>query len=416
MKLFAKYNRVNIAATIVVFLIGSIGFFFVLQYVLTRQLDQTLRVEQQEIAAYVKDHRALPVIENARDQWIEIKPAARPESTHFRSLTTFNPQEQETEPVRQLVFYIEVTGSWYQVTVSKSATETEDLLKLIIAVTISMIALMFVLNFVLNRTLIRRLWQPFYRTIDSIKNYRLNTELRLPDESIDEIQLLNQSLNVMSGHIHQDYQTLRSFTENASHEMQTPLSVIRSKTELLLQELEGDEKAMQQVMVIEDAALKLSRLHQSLLLLTKLKNRQYKDDEIIDLSQLIHKKLEERRELFDAKNIQVQFEPAHVLLSFHPHLAEILVANLLNNALAHTPVAGNLDIFINTDLLSVQNTASGEPLDSQKIFQRFYKANPSSEGTGLGLAIIYEICVLSGYRINYKYHNNTHDFTIYFNA
>ena len=123
-----------------------------------------------------------------------------------------------------------------------------------------MIACILLFNYLINRRLINRIWQPFYHTIDKIRDYQVAAQhpLSLSKEPIDEINLLNESLNSMTQRIHQDYSALRSFTENASHEMQTPLAVIRTKVESLLQDAEGKPQNVQQLLVIEDATLKLS--------------------------------------------------------------------------------------------------------------------------------------------------------------
>lgn len=416
MKLFTKYNRVNIAATIFTFLIGSIGFYFVLHYVLIRQLDESLHVEQQEIVNYVNAHNQLPDIENTKHQWTEIRQVAAALQKKATSIETYNKAENEKESVRQLIFSVTADQKNYQVTVNKSETETEDLLQLIILVTIGMIGLILLSNYLINRKLVTRLWYPFYATINSIKDYHLAVQqpLQLSREPIDELDLLNDSLNKMTGRIHKDYQALRSFTENASHEMQTPLAIIRSKVEALLQDAEGKEKSIQQLLSIEDATQKLSKLHQSLLLLTKLENRQFLPNENINLTEIIYKKLEEREELIASKKLILQVNCEEVILAFHQHLAEILINNLLNNVIRYSPQSGKISIWLSDKALSVKNTATGHSLNISKVFQRFYKEDANADGTGLGLAIIKEICNMAGFNITYQYIAKTHDFTIHF--
>ena len=417
MKLFTKYNRVNIAATILTFLIGSIAFYFVLHYVLSRQLDEALRVEQQEIVNYVNTHKQLPEIENTKHEWTEIRqePVAL-QKAKARSVEIYNKADNEKEWVRQLIFSVTTDQKNYQVTVNKSETETEDLLQLIILVTIGMIGFILLSNYLINRKLVTRLWHPFYATINSIKDYHLAVQqpLQLSREPIDELDLLNDSLNKMTGRIYKDYQALRSFTENASHEMQTPLAIIRSKVESLLQDAEGKEKSIQQLLSIEDATQKLSKLHQSLLLLTKLENRQFLPNENVNLTKIIYNKLQEREELIAAKKLILQVHCDEVTLPFHQHLAEILINNLLNNVIRYTPQAGNINIELREKTLSVKNTGTGHSLNTRKIFQRFYKEDSNAEGTGLGLAIIKEICNMAEFNITYQYLANTHDFTIHF--
>lgn len=419
MKLFSKYNRVNIAATILVFLFGSITFYFVLHYVLIRQLDQGLRVEQQEITNYIRVHDRLPDIQNTKHQWIQIRPATTPLlKAQTRSVQQYNRTEDEKESVRQLVFPVSAGGQAYQVSVNQSETETEDLLQLIILVTVAMIALILLSNYIVNRKLVTRLWQPFYNTIGKIRDYDVASRqpLQLHKEPIDEIDLLNDSLNKMTGRVNSSYNALRTFTENASHEMQTPLAVIHSKVEALLQGSEGNEKNIQQLLEIEEATQKLAKLHQSLLLLTKLENRQFLLNEMVNLAEIVRIKLDERQELLESRQLVLDVTCEDVTLAFHRHLADILISNLLNNVIRYTPIGGTVMVRLTAKTLSIKNTAARGTLNGEKIFQRFYKEEQSGEGTGLGLALVKEICTNAGFIIEYQYIDQTHDFIIHFTS
>src|SRR5438105_408847 len=142
MKLFTKYNRINIAASIIVFVVGCVAFYFVLRYILIRQLDETLVTEQTEIAAYVKQHNRLPEVVNAYDQQIVFSAVQTPLATNtFSSERTWDPKEQEYEWKRRLVFGITAAGKNYRAVVIKSQMETEDLLQLVILIGAGMIAL-----------------------------------------------------------------------------------------------------------------------------------------------------------------------------------------------------------------------------------------------------------------------------------
>jgi signal transduction histidine kinase len=218
----------------------------------------------------------------------------------------------------------------------------------------------------------------------------------------------------MSARIYNDYQTLKRFTENASHEMQTPLAVIRSKTDVLLQSVDWKEKEIQQLQQIEDATQRLAKLHQSLLLLTKLENRQFLLNEQVNITDIVKQKIKEREDVLEAKKISLHTNLQQVKLSFHQHLAEILVSNLLNNAIRHTAPNGEINVELSNEEFSVSNTSLNGELDKNKIFQRFYKAADTAEGTGLGLAIVKEICNVANANINYEYRNHKHQFTIKF--
>jgi signal transduction histidine kinase len=416
MKLFTKYNRINITATICIFLAGSVAFYFVLDYVLIRQLDASLRSEKQEISEYIQAHQQLPEIQNTKEQWIEVSKTSLPLSkTTIKSIPVYNKAEAEQEYIRQLLFFVTVNQQNYLVKVNKSETETEELLKLIILVTISMVAMILLFNYLINRRLINAIWKPFYNTINNIKDYAANQQaLTLSKEPIDEINLLNESLNSMTEQIHKDFYALRSFTENASHEMQTPLAIIRTKVESLFQYAEGKESMMLHLLSIEDACLKLSKLHQSLLLLTKLENKQFLLNESIHLKSILEQKMEERKELFESKQIDLTINAMDFEMQLHQHLSEILISNLLNNAIRYTAQGGSITILLNPQALTISNSAIAGSLNTEKVFTRFYKA--SEAGTGLGLSIIKEICMAAGFTIVYQFENDAHHFIIDFEA
>ncbi len=417
MKLFTKYNRINILATIATFMVGSVAFFAVLYSILRHQLDDTLRSEQQEVTEYVQTHGTLPDFENTRHQWITaVQTTQLPAHKHFSSYLHHDNRDGDNDWVRQLSFPLMVGNVRYTVYVNRPETETEDLLKLIIAVTLGMIGLILLVNYLINRRLINRLLRPFYSTVGEIINYRVAFEkpLQLPPSPIDEINLLNESLNEMAARIYREYYALKSFTENASHEMQTPLAVINGKIEVLLQNDGLNEQGIQQLLAIEQATKKLARLHQSLLLLAKLENRQFIPDEPVNMQQVVEAKIEEWHDLVKSRGLAVQLTCERTIIAFHPQLAEILFSNLFNNALRYTPQGGSIQIFLNDASLRISNTAAAGPLDIERVFLRFYKTQNAAEGTGLGLAIVKEICSLAGFVVKYAFTAGNHIFTIYF--
>ena len=127
---------------------------------------------------------------------------------------------------------------YYLVKVEAPLDETEALLRIIIGVTIVMIAIILLAGFLINRIVIGRLWKPFYETIKRVRAYHLTDQeaLKLEKADIDEFALLNQSINEMVERIQQDYGSLKDFTGQAAHEMQTPLAVIRTKLDALMQQ------------------------------------------------------------------------------------------------------------------------------------------------------------------------------------
>lgn len=414
MKLFAKYNRLNILATIVIFVIGSCTFYLVLNYILVRQVDSGLVSEKEEIRTFNRLHGALPEIVNTKDQIISYSQADKIEKTSYRNITI---RQKHDESFRSIQFNVDVNGTNYVVTVNKSLEETEDLLEAIIIVTIAMIALILLVGYFINRAVLGKLWQPFYNTIQKIQNYSIaqKQEIIFPETEIDEFTLLNRSIALMTRRAQDDYQSLKEFTGHAAHEIQTPLAIMRNRLDMLIQDEALLQQHAQPLVDIEKAVNRLSKLHQSLLLLTKVEHRQFLLDEEVEMSKIVKDKVYEYRELAGARSLNIEADLQETKILFHQHLAEILVGNLVNNAIRYNVKEGGIFIKLTNERLEIANTSSLHAIDKQHLFQRFYRdPMAKEEGTGLGLTIAKQICDMAGFNIGYKFVEDMHVFVVTF--
>jgi len=410
MKLFVKYNRVNIFASIFAFLLGSIGYYFIIRYVLIHQLDDTLKVEEAEILSFVQAKDQLPEPANYRDQKIRFTSADLPVKRKFINTTLFDPRHREDRYFRQLLFSVTVSGQAYTVSVSKSEDEARDLLGWVVLITIGVILLLMGILFLANRILLRRLWQPFYNTLGAIRTFNLSNRRSLPAHPatpIDEFKELDAAVGQMTQKILKDYEMLKNFADNASHEMQTPLAIINSKLDLMIQDPALEEKHLRQLQAMYDAVRRLSKMNQSLLLLTKIENNQFADTDLVDLAPLIEEKLLQFEDLIRAKNLSVRSELDHSGVRMNPYLADILLNNLLSNAIRHNQADGRFTIDLHDDHLDIGNTGPVFHFDPALIFDRFTKG-PRSEGTGLGLAIVRQICDNYGFALSYSFREPLH--------
>jgi signal transduction histidine kinase len=208
----------------------------------------------------------------------------------------------------------------------------------------------------------------------------------------------------------EDYLLLKEFTENASHELQTPLSIIRSKLEMLIQEQDLSERQSEIVRSAFAAIKKLSRLNQSLLLLTKISNQQFNDLEEIPLDEKIESKLGQFRELWQTSGIEVSSHLLPATIRASPELIDILLNNLFSNASNHNIPQGVIDISLESRRLCICNTGLSVPLDPRRMFTRFYKGEQHTGHNGLGLSIIKQICEVTTLRPAYQFSGNRHTF------
>jgi len=418
MKLSTRYNRINITSSIFIFLIGCLAFYFVLSYVLIRQLDKSLRSERTEILQYTAEHNELPEIVNTTEQQIQFEPSASfSNQSVYASNKVWMAHENEFELSRSLTFGLSVGGKNYKAIVTKSQMEAEELLKLMIAIATIMIGIIIAANFTINKIILRKLWQPFYHTIANIGAFQLSKKqtLQLPATKIEEFDLLNSSFNTMAKTVATEYESLKEFTSNAAHEMQTPLAIIANATDSLMQDDIVLKHHHQSIATIEQSVTKLSKLHQSLLLLAKIENQHFSLTETVNWHDLIAQKLQELQELITAQKIQLHTLTQPQSTQFHAHLADIILSNLLNNAIRYNSQNGSIVVQLTNKQLVVANTSLLPDLDASKVGNRFYR-HPATKanGNGLGLSIVKQICEVANYQFQYSYIAQQHVFTIVF--
>lgn len=417
MKLLSKYYRVNITATIIVVLVSSVFYYFLIHQVLLEQLDDALQVEEQEITVHVKQNNSLPQPSYYHDQQVIFFELTGPVDRKFSTVKIYSNEEKEYITTRQLIFSIKVADKTYKVNILKSQEETEDLVKLILLITLIIVLLLLIILFLVNRFLLSRLWKPFNSTIDELKKFNLSGKEKpqLKDSSINEFKELNEAVTIMAGHVSREYNTLKVFTENASHEMQTPLAVINSKLDVLIQDESINEQQMNQLQGIYQALDRLSKLNYSLLLLTRIGNNQFTQTENIPLDKVVKEKLIQFEELTESRRLKVTTDITPAIICCNKELLDILLNNLLNNAIRYNLENGEIFILVSTNKMVIANSSSIQALDEKLVFQRFYRHNDTQqEGNGLGLSIVKQICSVAGFSIEYLYQDSRHQFHIHF--
>ncbi|HEX2933722.1 MAG TPA: HAMP domain-containing sensor histidine kinase, partial [Bacteroidales bacterium] len=257
-----------------------------------------------------------------------------------------------------------------------------------------------------NYMLSRKLWRPFYKTISQISRYNIKEKktLSFPANNVYEFTRLNEVLSMMSEKIRNDYLSLKEFTEDASHEIQTPLAVIKSKLEMLIQSEHITPSELELIAAMNRAITRISKLNSGLLLIAKIENNQFSETTEASFIELLEQSLDVFTDFIQQRNLRVTFEKSSDFqVMMNPALADILVSNLINNSIKHNLPNGYIEIRTTSDYFSIVN--SGNPLVSKnpaELFQRFNKENKQSESPGLGLAIIGKICDASQLIINYQ--------------
>ncbi|WP_104384502.1 cell wall metabolism sensor histidine kinase WalK [Sphingobacterium sp. HMA12] len=326
--------------------------------------------------------------------------------------------EPELEPVRMLTTAFEHKGHYYKLSIINSMIEESDLIKNLFYSVLILFVLLVVSIVSINKVVIERLWSPLYHFLDQLTKFRLGKSDDKPamNTNIMEFKDLQFAVTTLIRHNEEIYEQQKQFIGNASHELQTPLAIMINKLEMVA-ETEGlQPEQANAIAEVLNTAERLVRLNKSLLLLTKIENRQFLNNEDLSLNTLVTHIVEELEDMAAFKNIKIQVQQQLELnLRLDSSLANIMVSNLIRNALFHNIEGGQVDITITENALLVANTSVQEALDAEQVFSRFYKSDTSFKGTGLGLAIVQAICHLYGFEISYHYDNSRHIFKLDFN-
>lgn len=419
MKLLNKYSRVHVITACIVLLISSVSYYFIIQNILLKQIDKDLKVEEQEILDYIHANNSLPQASDYRHQQIRfVKSGENIQDREITNTMEFDEREKEYEPFRRLSFPVTANNQHYTASVYKSRVETEDLLRLIMIVTALIFIILSAVMFIINRFVLGKLWQPFFNTLSELRTFNLQNKkrLNLTKSTIDEFEELNSSVSQMTDKISNEYETLKAFTDNASHEIQTPIAIIQSKLDLLIQDEAITEKQSKILQAVYDAIQRLNRLNTSLLLLAKIENKQYAAFHKINLKKKTEEKIADFNELWQANKFEVSCTLKDSIILMNYELADILINNLLSNATKHNYNGGKILISLTEYHLMITNTSNEPLLNEEKIFQRFYKPSQSKENNGLGLSIIKQICDASDMIATYYFNEEKHNFKIQWNS
>jgi signal transduction histidine kinase len=399
-------------------LLAAAGFFLFQQF--GRELDH--RMDEELIGDEVKWIRYLESEVGGgssfvlRTPYLLIYPVNANVTTYPTIDDTEGFNDNDKVPYRQLTHVVAINGIPYQIVIRKSQEQKAVLKTNITRIMLFVFVGLFAATLIFNWAISQRLWKPFRLSLEKIRGAELTKmeAIRFEETNTEEFNELNASLNIMASKIYSDYLNMKEFTENAAHEMQTPLAVVQSKIELLLQDTNLIDEQVEAIMQANGALTRLSKLNQSLLLLAKIENHQYETNAPISLKDVTDKYLK----LFDEmiKDKQLTLETTYhqdFVVNLHPFLADSLLSNLIGNAIKYNYAGGKISISINSSDYHISNTSNLPAIESQLLFKRFNKSKNSADvSNGLGLAIVKKIVDTNNLDIRYEASNGMHNFYI----
>jgi len=391
----------------------GVAIFFTLSVIINSQLDErltgNLRIVEERLAQSPETSFFEPT---TKVQEI----AKAPENVTFSDTLIYNKNEQELEDYRQINAVKNIGGKTYRIVIHKSKIESEDLLAtLAFAILLGML-LLWIILLVVNRRVAKSVWQPFFSNLKIIEQFSVTAQkqVTLDNTGISEFDQLNDVVTGLTRQIIADFQNQKQFSEDVSHELQTPLAIISSRLESLLENQELNKHA-EILNSIYTSVRRLSKLNKALILLSKIENNQFASTEQSNLKPIVNEKLDEFSELIALKQLTLEKEITEdFIVPVPPALAEILISNLLSNSINHNTKGGKIRIEMNDTQMLIYNSGTTKIAEPEMLFNRFYKVDSSSQSVGLGLAIVKKICDLHHIGIQYFFNENFHCFHVHF--
>lgn len=324
--------------------------------------------------------------------------------------------EEDFEPFRMLSSAFTLNSRYYELKVISSMVEEDDLIEDLLYSLIWLYIAMIASILIVNNFLLKKTWKPFYQLLDQLKQFKLGKDpVIVPAETqVKEFKELNEAVSLLISRSLEAYNGQKQFIENASHELQTPLAISINKLELLSEREDVNEENLIAIGQVIQTLERLTRLNKSLLLLSKIENKQFQENELVHINTIFKNLIEEFRDFADYKNVSLTLEENGQLnASMNKNLAEILITNFIKNAIVHNVSNGFVKITVNSSSFTISNSGSDKALDQDKIFLRFQKKSNEKNTTGLGLAIVKAIANLYGLSVAYSF-DKVHHMTVRF--
>ncbi len=418
MKLLTKSTFYFLVLSILVMVAGGGLLYLTIKKVIYNQIDSSLTTETTIIEDQIELTDNIPDFEASFGHKIEVKLLNYP-VRNFQSIKdtdVYDTKSDSFTPFR----YIFTSGNTNQkkgfvITIFQILSEKNDLLRAIGIYLFFLFFSLLLISILINYLISRNLWSPFYDSVRKARSFNIESDkpLDLPDTDIVEFNQLNDVFDYMTRKMRIDYLNLKEFSENAAHEIQTPLAVIRSKTDLLMQQKKLNRESISLIKSINEATTRLFKLNQGLLLISKIENQIFHETKTVSLKQITIKGLDNYKEIMQLKKIKVEIDASdEALVEMNDVLAEVLISNLLSNAVRFNIDGGFIRCHIDNKYLIFTNSGLVMTTDPEDLFIRFHKSSNNPQSVGLGLSIVKKITDTYGMQITYTCHDTNHELKI----
>lgn len=422
MKLLTKTTLFFLTISLFVLFAGGITFYFSFRYMMNREVKSELFSEIHQLILHPPQNNIISVDSvvfglPVHYQIIPLTEIKNP-TFIFSDTLLFDNIIGRYQPYNMISYETTIDGKPVRISITKSLMVSDVLVEYVALVTLalSLILLFIIIGF--NKYFFSQIWGNFFKTIDVIKDYSISEtkKLTFAKSEITEFNQLNHVFEKMHERIKQDYQNLKEFIENISHEIQNPLAIIKSRVDLLQQNENLDKSQAELIQSIQSSTIRLSNLNRSLILLSKIDNNQFPVREEVSIVENINLHLNNFEDIIQSKNISLHKDYKNqIIITADTSLINIMLLNLLKNSIYHNLPAGTVEIVTESNILIIKNSGKKLDINPEDLFKRFIKSSNKPDSLGLGLAIVKKICDYYNFSIKYTCQGNFHIITIIFN-
>lgn len=348
-------------------------------------------------------------------------PISEEEGRHYRQVfydaTVYIELEDEDEPVRVMCTAFRMPdGQYYELKLMIFILERDDMVEAMLWYLGALFLLFLICTSIGIQLVLKGVFRPLHRLLDWLHCIQPGKEVPPLDNptKIREFRQLSDAALDMGNRSYKAYEEQKQFIENASHELQTPLAIVRGKVELLAESEGMTEQQMEQLDEIYATLGRAVKLNKSLLLLSRIENGQYTEMEDVSVDEILDELLPDLMDIYEHKQVRLirKREEQPFIIRCNHSLAQILVSNLVKNSLLHNREGGELQVLTTPTSLVIKNTGD-VPLDGEKLFRRFYHGmDGKKDSTGLGLAIARSIALSSSLKLTYEWQDGMHTFRL----
>ena len=414
MKLLTKTNRYYLVFLVFLFPVMIAADYYLVQHIVNSEVNEILKHEYERIKFHLQEEGVLP----PSNYLFGITPVNEDfsGSDRFGDTLIYEAYADKLIPYRTYEFTALVDGQKVKVSLRHIIVEMNELIVWLFLITTLILLFLVTGLFFVNRSISEWAWKPFFENLSKLKHYDITKKnpVRLESSGISEFEALNEVVTALMNQVIRDFQNLKEFNENISHEIQTPLAIIRNKMVLLLESQNLDQKELQWVQAAFQEANKLSKIGKSLVLISRIENQEFSRLDSVDVRGIIDNIVGNMEEIISFKDLEMKVKLNPVKVKCDPVLANILFTNLIKNAVQHNEEGGYIHMLLNEEKFEIENTGEVLQTETAQLFNRFQKANAATDSLGLGLAINQKICELYGFRLDYDHCEGRHKFSLFF--